>query len=110
VSIGVETKPFREGLHGLHFHLSAETLRQWVNRLSTMDTQCLRGRERFTTEATICDWIMLVARLATLMLRQSPTLFMERLVFVGTDDKATIEAPEWKQQTRPGSVFRNVSV
>jgi hypothetical protein len=106
----VETQPFREGLHGLHFHLSAETLRQWVNRLSTMDTQCLRGGERFTTETTICDWIMLVARLATLMLRQSPALLMERLVFVGIDDKTAIEAPEWKQQAGPRSVFRNESV
>ena len=53
---------------------------------------------------------MLVARLATLMLGQSPTLLMERLVFVSIDDKTAIEAPEWKQQTGPRSVFRNESV
>ena len=82
-----------------------------MNQLSTVEhAMPSRGGERFTTPAAICNWVMVMARLATLMLRQSPTLFMERLVFVGTDDKATIEAPEWKQQTRPGSVFRNVSV
>jgi hypothetical protein len=53
---------------------------------------------------------MLVARLATLMLGQSPTLLMERTVLIGVDDKAAIKAPERKQQAGPRGVFRNESV
>ena len=53
---------------------------------------------------------MLVARFATLMLGQSPTLLMERTVLVGIDDKAAIKAPEGEQQAGPRGVFRNESV
>jgi hypothetical protein len=108
--IGVETESFRQGLHSLNFYLCAISLWQCMSLVSAMSTQCHGGGERLTTQAAVCTWAKVMARLTTFVLGQSPTLFLERTVLIIVDYKVAIEAPERELQTGTRCILGNESV